>query len=86
MIHAECYVNSDSHQMCNIFVKYCSTVIATLFFECLCHFYDILTSFKSFQYWKNAICLFLRSEKILFGMFIEEKTKGAKPMHSYNHN
>lgn len=27
------YVNSDSHQMCNIFVKYCSTVIATLFFE-----------------------------------------------------
>lgn len=38
------YVNSDSHQMCNIFLKYYSTVIATLFFEsAFVIFYDILT-------------------------------------------
>lgn len=44
------YVNSDSHQMCTISLKYCSTVIGTLSFcKCLCHFLWHFNSFRNFN-------------------------------------
>lgn len=53
------YVNSDSHQMCTISLKYSSTDIVTLFFwKCLCHFLWHFNSFRNFQYWKIALACF----------------------------
>lgn len=76
------YVNSDSHQMCTISLKYCYSHIS--FWKCLCHF---LWHFNSgiFNTEKLYSPIF-RSEKLLFLIFNEERNKHCKLVFHYDHH
>lgn len=67
------YENSDSHQMCTISLKCCS-VIATVFFKCLCHFLWHFNSFRGFQYWKIALAYFWDQNNCYFKFLMKKKT------------
>lgn len=81
------YVNSDSHQMCTISLKYCSTVIPTLYFrKCLCHVLWHFNTFRNFQYWKIVFAYFQDQKNLHFEFLLEKKTNSVKPVLPSNHN